>query len=92
VDASGNQEAAELEVEVAQDTIGDLRDRADRVRWPTGARGDAGDVADAWQAVADADPGDLAAVQEANGRYVELDEEFQDEYCDGGVTADDLGG
>jgi hypothetical protein len=85
-------ERAEAEVELAQDTAGDLQDHADRVRWPSEAGGEADEVAEAWQAVADADPTDAAAVQEAAQVYVDRDDAFQDEHCGGGATEEDLEG
>jgi hypothetical protein len=83
---------AEAEVELAQETAGDLQDSADGIRWPSGASDDAGEVAAAWQDVADADPQDVAGVQEAAQRYIDLDDAFQDEYCGGMPTEEELEG
>jgi hypothetical protein len=85
-------ERAEAEVALAEDTAGELQDRAGRVRFPSGARDDAEHVADAWQAVADADPSDPAAVEDAASEFVELDDAYQEEHCGGPLTEDDLSG
>jgi len=85
-------ERAEAEVALAEETAGDLQDKADSVRWPSGAGDDADEVAEAWQQVAEADPADQEAVQAAAQTYIDLDDTYQDEYCGGTPTAEDLGG
>lgn len=86
------EERAEVTVSVAQDTADDLQDQVGRVRWPTDAQDQAQEVADAWSAVAEVDATDVAAVQEAGGRYNELDTTFQDEHCGGVPTGEDFEG
>ena len=90
VDAEGDEEEIlEAYRSASQETGEDLQDAADRVRFPSGAGSDADEVAQAWSAVADTE-GDETAT--AAREYFELDDGFQDEYCGGPPTEEELGG
>ncbi|OWY61130.1 hypothetical protein B7486_65445 [cyanobacterium TDX16] len=90
VDAEGDDdEILEAYRSASQQTGEDLQDAADRVRFPSGAGSDADEVAEAWAAVADTEGDETAA---AAREYFELDDAYQDEFCGGPPTAEDLGG
>lgn len=90
VDSESETEYLEAQQSLAQETAGDLQSRADRVRFPSGAGDDADAVAEAWQAVADADDDEQASA--AAREFFTLDDELQADHCGGPPTAEDLGG
>jgi hypothetical protein len=89
VDADSDAEVLEAQRSLAAETADDLQSEADRVRFPSGAGGDADEVAASWQVVAESEGEDTAV---ASREFFGLDDAYQDEYCGGPPTAEDLGG